>query len=148
MLLLQEVLATSRSIQLSNCRYANCPYPDSVMPPSTHCVNLESRQCSDPKHCYLHYNPAANLRKVKQTQKGRGGLHGLGKHGEERYCVPCLEKMLEEHRRRQRQEKPNAVFPPGHPIFEIAYWILGDQRVIPNRVGKFTLRSFKIYGIV
>ncbi|KAF6217899.1 hypothetical protein HO133_006311 [Letharia lupina] len=125
----------------------NCPHPDSVIPPGTHCVNLEIRQCSDPKHFQLHYEPAANLRKIKQTPKGRGGLYGLGKHGEERYCVGCLEKMLEEHRRRLQRKEPQAVFLPGHPIFEIAYWIIGDQRVIPNRGGKFTLRSFKIYGI-
>lgn len=147
MLLLQEIPATSGSIKPSTCRYVNCPHPDSVIPPGTHCVNLESRQCSDPKHFYLHYEPKANLRKVKQTPKGRGGLYGLGKYGEERYCVGCVEKMLEEHRLRQQRQNPQAVFLPGHPIFEIAYWILGDQRVIPNRAGKFTLRSFKIYGL-
>lgn len=117
------------------------------MPPSTHCVNLEPRQCSDPKYYDLSYEPKASLRKIKQTPKGRGGLHGLGKHGEERYCVGCLEKMLEEHRRRLQHENPQTVFLPGHPIMEIAYWILGDQRVIPNRAGKFTLRSFKVYGL-
>lgn len=147
MLLLQEIPATSGSIQPSTCRYVNCPHPGSVMPPGTHCVNLESRQCSDPKHVHLHYEPVADLRKVQQTPKGPRGLHGLGKHGEERYCAGCLEKMLEEHCRRLQREDPQAVFLPGHPIFEIAYWILGDQRVIPNRAGKFTLRSFKIYGI-
>lgn len=147
MLLLQEVPATAGSIQPSTCRYVNCPHPSSVIPPGTHCVNLEARQCADPKHFYLHYEPKAKLHKVKQSPKRRGGLYGLGKQGEERYCVECLEKMLEEHRRRLQCKNPQAVFPPGHPIFEIAYWILGDQRIIPNRVGKFTLRSFKIYAI-
>ncbi len=117
------------------------------MPPGTHCVNLESRQCSDAKHFHLHYEPKANLRKIKQSPRGRAGLHGLGKHGEERYCVNCLEKMLEEHRRRLQIKNPQAGFLPGHPIFEVAYWILGDERVIPNRPGKFTLRSFKFYGV-
>ena len=55
----------------------------------------------------------------------------------------CLKNIVDTWQR----EDPQAVFLPGQPIFEIAYWILGDQRVIPNRAGKFTLRSFKIYGI-
>ena len=55
--------------------------------------------------------------------------------------------MLEKHRQRLQRIAPQTVFLPGHPIFEIAYWILSDQRVIPNHPGLFTLRSFKVYGV-
>lgn len=145
--MLQEIPAASGSIQPSTCRYVDCPHPDSIMPPGTHCVNLESRLCSDPKYSHLHHEPKAIIRIVKQSPKGRGSLYGLGKKGEERYCVACLEKMLEAHRQRLQLKKPQTVFPPGPPVFEIANWILCDQRIIPNRVGKFTMRSFKVYDI-
>ncbi len=145
--MLQEIPAASGSIQPSTCRYVKCPHPDSVMPPGTYSLNIEEVQCSDPKYYSLQYEPKATLLKVKQTEKGRDGLYGLGKHGEERYCVKCVEQMLEEHRQKMQSENPRTIFLPGHPIFEVAYWILGDRRIIPNREGKFTLKSFKIYGV-
>ena len=117
------------------------------MPPGTHSLSLEEVQFSDPNQYALRYEPKATLLKVKQTEKGRDGLYGLGKHGEERYCVKCVEQMLEERRRKLRSENLQTVFLPGHPVFEVAYWIIGDRRINLNRKGKFTLRSFKIYGV-
>ncbi len=69
----------------------------------------------------LDYEPKANLRKTRQTKKGHGDQYGLGKPGEERCCVKCVEQMLEEHRRKLQRENPHTIFLTGHPIFEIAY---------------------------
>ncbi|CAD6581328.1 MAG: hypothetical protein ASARMPRED_000584 [Alectoria sarmentosa] len=114
----------------------------------------------------IGYRGVVNLSTFRRSPS----LMGCGKGGEIWICLTCYEGLLDdklyrnvfgdekvnEQRLRRclknivdtwQREDPQAVFLPGQPIFEIAYWILGDQRVIPNRAGKFTLRSFKIYGI-
>lgn len=145
--MLQEVLKPFGSIPAKTCRYARCPHPHSIMPAGNHCLSLEPRASCDPKYYYLGYQPLAPLSKVKQSKKGRHGFYGLGKRQEERYCVGCYEVMLEIDQRHRVEVNPNAVISPGHPIFEIMYYVDCEERTIDGRPWLGPLDQSIHYGI-
>lgn len=145
--MLQEIPATPGSEAPTTCRGAYCLYPNAIMRPGSHRVSVEKRATTDPKQYSLPYEPIASLSKVRQTPRGPRGQYGLGQNGQEWICVSCFESMLVVYRNRMRRDNPGMTFLPGHPIYEVVYYILAEEREIVGRLGRLSLCSTKHHGL-
>ena len=66
---------------------------------------------------------------------------------EEHYCVECYETMLSMCRQLKLRDSPSAVLLPGHPIFEVMYYIDCEERSIVRHPGLGPLPEDTHYGI-
>lgn len=55
--------------------------------------------------------------------------------------------MLLTYRQRMQRDNPGMTFLPGHPIYELAYYIFAEEREAIGRPGKFKLCSTKHHGL-
>lgn len=79
-------------------------------------ISVEKRASMDPSYYCLTYKPDVSLSKIKQTPRVSRGLHGLGKSGQEWFCVLCFEAMLLLHRQRVQARPPRSGIPLGPVI--------------------------------
>lgn len=145
--MLQEIPVTSDSEARTTCRCVDCDLAGTVMLPGSYRISVEKRASTDPSYYYLPYKPAAKLSEIQQTPPGPDGLHGLGKNGQEWFCVECFEAMLSLHRQRMQRDRPGMTFLPGHPVWEVVYYILAEERKIVGREGRLLLSSTKRHGL-
>ena len=117
------------------------------MRPSSYRSSIEKRVVTDAKYYSLLYEPIAPLSKVLMSGRGARGLYGLGMDGQEWYCVQCFEKLLAIYYQRMHRVHPKMTATTVHPVFEVAYYILAEEREAVGRSGRLMLCSTKQHGL-
>ena len=117
------------------------------MRPSSYRISIEKRVVTDAKYYSLLHEPIAPLSQVLMSGRGPRRLHGLGMDGQVWYCVQCLEKLLAIYYQRMHRVHPKMTAITVHPLFEVAYCILAEEREAVGRSGRLMLCSTKQHGL-
>ena len=117
------------------------------MRPSSYRISIEKRVFTDEKQYSAPYEPIAPLSEVLMSSRGTRGQYGLGKGGQEWYCVQCFEKLLAIYYQRVHRIHPKMTATTVHPVLEVAYYILAEERETVGCSGKLMLCSTKQQGL-
>ena len=117
------------------------------MRPSSYRISIEKRVFTDAKYYSAPHEPIAPLSQVLMSGRGPRGQYGLGKGGQEWYCVQCFEKLLAVYYQRVQRVHPKMTATTIHPVLEVAYYILAEERETAGRSGKLMLCSTKQHGL-
>ena len=131
-----------RGLLDTTCRHSECP--NKVTLPTSYRASLEKLEDCDPAKRVIGYEAIDSLKNVNKTQKGSEGTRGLGADGQEWWCLMCLEDLFVDLRERVWNGSTRFV----HPLTSIQYWIIPEERKIPQFEGNhYTLQRSHIYLI-
>ncbi len=135
-----------RGLLDTTCRHSECP--NKVTLPTSYRASLEKLEDCDPAKRVIGYEAIDSLKNVNKTQKGSEGTRGLGADGQEWWCLMCLEELFVDLRERVWKHKPDGSTRFVHPLTSIQYWIIPEERKIPQFEGNhYTLQRSHIYLI-
>ena len=117
------------------------------MRPSSYRISIEKRVVTDAKYHLAPHEPIAPLTQVLRSGRGPRGQYELGKGGQEWYCVQCFERLLAIYHQREHRIHPKMTATTVHPVFEVAYYILAEERETVGRSGGLMLCSTKKHGL-
>ena len=146
MAMLQEISPNTGQAPIT-CRCADCLFPECIMRPSSYRISIEKRVATDAKYYSAPDEPIAPLSQVLRSGRGSRGLYGLGRGGQEWYCVQCFERLLAIYHQREHRIHPTMTATTVHPVSEVAYYILAEERETVGRSGKLMLCSTKQHGL-